>query len=442
MKELVEEEEKEGEDESKYWGQKVEVGGKWKENGGGCMNYDSFWSSNPQFFLSIRSSCEVILSLLCEGGEDVPIGFYVFSGGKENRILLDQEREPLTKSSFINEKEVTETITLTASEEDYIIIPCTFEPHYPFSFTLRASSTSPSSSIALMPTTKRRTWYEERNNGEWTKETSGGCQNFSTWVNNPQYFIRLPEKKKLFLSLQQTGGGGENSEVGLYVFSASSALLGGKVGEGSGVLGKSKFRSSFASLEVDISEGREGGGEVIVVPCTFDPLSLGKFELVVASTCKTEVFEIKEGNSGRKGTTATGEWGASSSGGCLNHSSWKKNPQYLLSVKKSTSLKITLSRPIPSGTLDPFSMGLYVLSPSSQPPEKPDIIARGQFVPKSSTCTNVFVVEPSERPYVVIPCSFQPGCLSSFVVSVEGGEEGGVELVVDEEMVSPWVGEA
>ena len=297
----------------------------------------------------------------------------------------------------------------------------------------------------LPPPPKKKKKKKKKKKGEWTSETSGGCRNFPTWVNNPQFGIRCPEGQKeahIFVTLQQKDE--DLSEVGMYIFAMNDAAS--KVDENAELLTKSKFQSPLSSsLELTVRPGKP----IIVLPCTFDPDMPANFDLTVSSSCKIELFEI--GGDSESVVSIDGEWDSATSGGCFNHPTWRQNKQYLMYVHQPTTLKVKVSCHLSSGR-NPFSIGAYVLSPSSEGEKEEenysslerifvtpsDVVARSPFAPHSSVSTETFEAEPSPNPYIIIPCSFHPQNHSTFSLSVENVNSGSLEGVVELKEAEKW----
>jgi len=55
-----------------------------------------------------------------------------------------------------------------------------------------------------------------------------------------------------------------------------------------------------------------------------------------------------------------GQWKGKTAGGCLNHQSWRNNPQYFLAIKQQTKVVITLTQ---EGKSNFSSIGFYVIRP-------------------------------------------------------------------------------
>jgi hypothetical protein len=79
--------------------------------------------------------------------------------------------------------------------------------------------------------------------------------------------------------------------------------------------------------------------------------------------------------------TFQGEWKGKSAGGCLNHQTWRFNPQIFLTVNKPSKVTITLSQ---EGKANLAAIGFYVFK-SRDPfkrlvtlPEDPDTAIEGK----------------------------------------------------------------
>jgi hypothetical protein len=96
-------------------------------------------------------------------------------------------------------------------------------------------------------------------------------------------------------------------------------------------------------------------GTYIIVPCTYDPAQEAMFQLnLYSSESPITIETIKE----HKLTQIKGEWKDKGAGGCLNFSSWRYNPQFLLSLSKPCKARIQLEQ-LPSDSLK--FIGFYVV---------------------------------------------------------------------------------
>ncbi len=93
----------------------------------------------------------------------------------------------------------------------------------------------------------------------------------------------------------------------------------------------------------------------IVVPCTFKPgqeanfsFSIfskfpGDFTEVVTLTPLPDIFTTVE---------AKGEWKGITAGGCLNHSTWRNNPQFSLQFRERGNAWLSVSVPVKEKSKD------------------------------------------------------------------------------------------
>ena len=432
--ELMESEGEEEADDPQWTGNHVELKGQWAASGGGCMNFDSF-SSNPQFFLSVRHTSEVTVTLTSNDLADVDgaaMGFYVFHGTPHNRVLSDVSNL-LAKSSFIDTPSVCEALHLPPSPCDYVIIPSLFDPDPGIAIGFSLSLTS-SADVTFTPTTRRRQWRKCVVKGEWGEGTAGGCRNHVTWVNNPQYGVvfqkrkgdpsssNIPPDSHVIFHLSQPEE--DFCEVGLYAFSSASASWPfPRADDAATVLGKSRFSSP---LSASLSLTHPTASALICMPCTFDPDVRGAFTLELWSNHPLSLLPLSS-LSASSALSVDGVWAAGvSSGGCLNHSTWRQNPQYLLYIHRTSTISLKLSQNLKKDH-EIGSVGVYVLSPLHDTTASlrrltvtpADVIAKSPFLARGSTLTDPFRVEKSEYPHLVIAAPFNPGYTASFSLQLD-----------------------
>jgi hypothetical protein len=119
----------------------------------------------------------------------------------------------------------------------------------------------------------------------------------------------------------------------------------------------------------------------VVIPCTFDPNWESKFSLTILTDQAIKIKKLQEvkdltlevprqsffafiGGS-TLGSDAwclsQGDWRGDSAGGCINHWTWRNNPQFMLTVKKDLTATVTLKQ----GDSDAMpSAGFYVTKSS------------------------------------------------------------------------------
>jgi len=115
-----------------------------------------------------------------------------------------------------------------------------------------------------------------------------------------------------------------------------------------------------------------------------------------------------------------GEWDAATAGGCLNNSTWSRNPQFFLEVgadgrgRGSSRVVVTLTQPSLYGAEREYlSIGLCVLSGAKRRrllTLSPDAVLLASPITNTREVTLSLLLPPSgDEPYVVIPYTYDAG---------------------------------
>ncbi|CAJ0930790.1 unnamed protein product, partial [Mesorhabditis belari] len=143
--------------------QEQQIDGGWSlehNTAGGCINYISTFPRNPQYLVTLVNArnnvegdgnCTVIVAVLqkyrrelrSQGKDNIPIGFSVYRAppnlmGKLDERFFRTNRSVAKVPVFVNMREVTARFRVPPGQ--YIVIPCTFEPHIAADFLLRVFS--------------------------------------------------------------------------------------------------------------------------------------------------------------------------------------------------------------------------------------------------------------------------------------------------------------
>lgn len=124
----------------------VAVRGAWsKKNGtaGGCRNYATTWTQNPQYILRITQPCRPVLLLEQTGlgtfQSAVAVGIYVMYGepGSTKKVLDWQLDVPNHQADFAYTANLGYEIDFEPGQ--YNILPCTFDAGVERQFTLKVA---------------------------------------------------------------------------------------------------------------------------------------------------------------------------------------------------------------------------------------------------------------------------------------------------------------
>lgn len=113
-----------------------------------------------------------------------------------------------------------------------------------------------------------------------------------------------------------------------------------------------------------------------------------------------------------------GSWSGQTAGGCLNHNSWRNNPQYQLQLTADSHVLVVLTQPaLPEGQPEYHSIGLCVLRGDGR--RRLLTLGRDGVLAKSAVLSTREVAlslhlprSLPSRPHVIVPYTFDPGTQS------------------------------
>ena len=113
------------------------------------------------------------------------------------------------------------------------------------------------------------------------------------------------------------------------------------------------------------------------------------------------------------------EWRGRSAAGCFNYPTWRNNPQYVLYIKKTANVEITLTQSDMKPEI--YHIGFYVFQ-GNQFIKR--VIEKDEMIEKCSLEDQITVsitvkLTGSTTPYMIIPCTFDPGEQTDFKLSVK-----------------------
>eukprot|EP00824_Muranothrix_gubernata_P001354 TRINITY_DN11523_c0_g5_i1.p1 TRINITY_DN11523_c0_g5~~TRINITY_DN11523_c0_g5_i1.p1 ORF type:complete len:773 (-),score=112.36 TRINITY_DN11523_c0_g5_i1:96-2309(-) len=426
------------------------VRGEWRGKTAGGSKHFATWRNNPQYFLYLEHPTNkdddvtpcVKLSLALappsdrQGSPRAPngFGFYVVksmasaSRHRSQQLLrLASPRAVAGVSGFVARGEATCELTLPPLRDPYIIVPATTDPGEEAAFLLTVWSEH---NFTLQPMPPGLKWKEAHVEGEWRGESAGGCRHYSTWRNNPQYLITVTKPTYAVLILTQQAGtrGEDTADIGFYVTATPDGSRRKVTLRSNDVIMKSHFASTLeVSVETELVP-REDGGPYVLIPATYSPGCEASFVVSVFSDEEVRLEPLVERQPWHEVALAD-EWKGWSAGGSLSHPSWRHNPQYFLPVSTTTTIIALLAQPMAAEVGKDYltSIGLYVLrgdtgTGSSVTKRKlklsnEDIVASSGF----QSAWEVFLsatLEPSDTPYVLVPCTQNVGEEGPFTIVV------------------------
>ena len=205
--------------------------------------------------------------------------------------------------------------------------------------------------------------------GHWRDKTAGGCRNHASWIYNPQYRFTVPEGAQLpggvkfLLSSIEPAVKDKVSPVGVYVMKLS-APSNTKLAQipASAVVEKAQFVNAQEST-TEIA--RLEPGSYLAIPCTFEPGVEASFLLSIYAAERLVLEELLE----TQEVTLHAEWNESNAGGGINHSSWRKNTQYVVRLgpqrPERLSIRLLQHPASASSSTETHAIGLIAFNHSS-----------------------------------------------------------------------------
>eukprot|EP01126_Amoeba_proteus_P053690 TRINITY_DN6558_c0_g2_i11.p1 TRINITY_DN6558_c0_g2~~TRINITY_DN6558_c0_g2_i11.p1 ORF type:complete len:728 (+),score=187.37 TRINITY_DN6558_c0_g2_i11:86-2269(+) len=415
-------------------GQNVRVNGEWKGvSAAGSMNHLT-WRYNPQIFLwPTRSSTISVTLAQPEVGTMTGIGFYIFESSQPTpRRLLVDNNLLVAKSPFAAKSKVSGSWLIKKSRNPYIIIPCTLDPENELSFSVTIESDAP---ITAQLISKEQEWPQPTILGEWIGETAGGCGNFDTVVDNPQYLFRVTKQTEINILLLQSKFPEEFDNIGIYLINYTEQDKSGKHKICQKISDPDVFQDekclvvqpSFedpnqASCSVNLKPG-----SYVMVPCTFDTGQEAPFQLMVM--CEEEMPQIVELVDAAV-VSINGTWEGETAGGCLNNPlKWRNNRQYQLYVEKDFELTVRLKQ-TSSVASEMNSIGFYVFRGGKRiiKPKKDLMLKKSKFGKLRDVSLKMKFVATSE-PYIIIPCTFDEDKEGSYSLLIQGDDPSFTEFI-------------
>jgi len=272
----------------------------------------------------------------------------------------------------------------------YLIIPHTFNSNIEMPFHLSIYSISPIEVVELvekLPTTSIQ--------GKFTEYNSGGCTNYPSWRDNPQYIVQFNQRGKVSIDIEQpSNNSGPLQYIGYYLWISNDK--GQRIVSSLNAI----YQSPITNLAKVEGEFEVEPGTYILMPCTFNPHTLVDYTIKIIPEA-TNIQPVADSNL----QILKGQWKSGSSGGCKNHNSWRNNPTFPITITGQYSQVFVVV-----STVEKSPMGFYIFDPSLQ-----NTIYASKF-------TNAFEVSASvdveSKDYVIMPCTFNPNIYKDFEVRV------------------------
>jgi hypothetical protein len=261
--------------------QTLTIQGEWnEETAGGCSNSWK-WIKNKQYLISVTNSHAMDISISLQ---QIPGGNNLFAIGG---LLLEPNAEdpftPVNQIKHVSQlrpycaTEHVDNIIKNIQSKQFVYVPTTFAPQEKKIFTVTAlwrKDINPSCNIQITPLDTQFKSIQS----EWTSDKSGGCSNYpSTWLNNPQFELKVNTTSTVNVSVVQNVTGSSLTIIGFYIFEDATST-------------KPLAHSNFSPSEAcHFSYNFHADRKYIIMPCTFEMNQMRQFQLIASSKANVQL---------------------------------------------------------------------------------------------------------------------------------------------------------
>lgn len=289
------------------------------------------------------------------------------TGDNSRRLMAITETEVPFNGPVSNCRDAYFRITIdpTHGPQTYVLMPYNASPEREAAFHISAWAPVP---VALAPIESDRNVAVE---GAWTAESAGGSTTFSTWRNNPQFLLCPSEATTVTVILRQRNDIASTTEhIGFHVLSASDGVRRALSCDPAAVVATAAHNNAHSVVATVRVQGmRERlGRPYLIVPSTLRPGAETGFTLEVVSNRRMQLKTFDpEGDYRRVVWHGKLDYAKGTAGGALAYSSWRHNPQHVLTfpVRRTGTLLVSMGvreKKLPPGEEQrPNEIGLVLM---------------------------------------------------------------------------------
>jgi len=324
-------------------------------------------------------------------------GITILKRKDDNNTLqesLESRSEITAVSKFICTREASVAFT-GEPNQSYTVILSTYNPGIEGAWYSMVCSLGSAETVELSQ--KKPSTNTIR--GEWAGDNAGGCCDWTTWRNGPQYFLIVREPGEKTVTLVQSRKQTKLIQIGYYIFPANKEKF--PVLDKDTKLHCCQFLDS-ATVSNTYNLDR---GLYVILPCTYRPEFETQYGLVVQGAgC-----ELSDMPNEWSKSEVFGQWTASLSGGCGNagNKDYVKNPIIHFRLGHDSIIYIVLQ-------IEEYSeikgIGFYLFTSD----EKGTL---GTRLDRSDFKTDKEVVKRFEQPpgdYAILPVTYAKGVLGNW----------------------------
>lgn len=383
---------------------------------------------NPQYRLEVNAKEDAVVWILLTKHITDKVDFadnkdyitiHVF-GGVGGRVYYPDK--PVIEGVKINSPHILAKLNVSKGRSLHTLVVSQYEKNNLINYTIKVYASAP---FQLSPVPEIY-HFNEKIIGEWTDETAGGCGNYSSFFQNPQF--------KLVIGNASTRGATQTTMIKIEaprIYAAGVALYKCvRNADGSErvdtahssnlVAAPPQFRHGFCYIEVN----QLPAGEYVIVASTFEPKEKGKFFLGVSSEGPFTLTPLPEPGAGMYHQSFSGEWViGSTAAGCENHGRYDNNPSFKVYFNGNKPCQITARLRVAGeyqrSSSHSLNIALFAYNSALSSKPKSLTTARthsGDYTnPRCGVVLPLSSIDPGE--YLLVPSTFD-SVQSSYILDV------------------------
>jgi len=251
--------------------------------------------------------------------------------------------------------------------------------------------------------------YAQTVEGTLTSKNSGGNSTYPSFMNNPQYHLRLLQMDwtTIKADVRVVVEGPRDVPLNVLLVRSSNGervtnLLPGGIVANSGAYGYG-IAQAMAGLKA---------GDYALVVSAFEPRYRGAYSLRIESTSKVEVNPIPMEGAGMFCKAIRGQWETGNDGGSPSFGRYGINPKFEIEVSSATSMKARLQLSGPSHILA-INVGIFSSLPGYELGRQ--IVTSGPYEDNNTgVITSLVTVESGK--YIAVCSTYDPEMHAEFVL--------------------------
>ncbi|TFY58424.1 hypothetical protein EVJ58_g6422 [Rhodofomes roseus] len=312
-------------------------------------------------------------------------------------LLVNGDEDTKRSPTDINPLTLKNKVRYTASRADQVLhLVAAYEGRLSdVGFTVTVYSNTNISWIEEIP----KALYSKESDGAFSSKTAGGHHGNPTFMDNPQYHLRIHPRESSHKSVSAANSKAFNISL---VWSKGERIT--EMGHNELAANSGPYGFGYAHVTRDLPVG-----DYTLIASTFEPQQFGSFRLRVESQLRFELTPIPQEGAGMFDKVVRGAWTAETAGGGPSSSRYTTNPRYEVQVDTATQLKVRLQL---LETVPPASVNVSLFRHKSPRHSSLETTSGPYSDGVAGVATPQVTLQPGI--YHVVPSTYNPGLLRAF----------------------------